>query len=226
MPSVEALKYDGDSQDEASSDVNEDAQSGSDDVNHDDNDIKTPITVVVEPSLYASQYTERNRQLGRCAAVYDADGHLVCCDTLPKIIDGIVYDGYAADQVEVVVDHNADCLNVTEFKEWESRFGTISYEFNVEYVDNLTELSSSDAGTCITEIARNKYQEQKQKQEEELRRELEAAKAEQQQQQQAEIAREIEDVSERLGSISQLFRNDPYLSDLFGSDDDSDDDYY
>lgn len=228
MPSVAALKYDGDSQDEASADVNEDAQSGSDDVNHDDNDIKTRITVVVEPSLYASQYTERNRQLGCCAAVYDADGHLVCCDTLPKIIEGIVHDGYAADQVEVVIDHNADCLNVTEFKEWESRFGTVSYELKVEYIEDLPELSSSDAGTDITEIAQSKYQSQKQKHEEELRRALETAKIERQQQQQAEIAREIEDVSERLGSISQLFRNDPYLSDLFDPDDDPDDDdaYY
>ena len=228
LPSVKALGYDADKQDIEQFDDGGDKHSDTDDTNNDGNNDKTPITVVVEPSLYSMQYEECNRKLGYCAAIYDSDGNIVDCSTLPNILERVISDGYAADQVKVIIDRNGDCLDVTEFKEWKNRFGDIGYKFDVEYVDKLPQFSDEDAGTDLTELARSKYQEQKRHQEEELRRELEAAQVEQQRQQQEDIMREIDDVSERIGNISWMLKDDPYLSALFDPDDDPDDDdaYY
>lgn len=228
LPSVKALGYDANNQDTEQSDDSCSRSSNADDDNGDNSNVKTPITVVVEPSLYSTQYEERNRKLGYCAAIYDFDGNIVDCSTLPNILERIIGDGYTADQVKVIIDRNGDCLDVTEFKEWKNRFGDIGYQFDVEYVDKLPQFSDTDAGTDLTELARGKYQEQKRQQETELRRELEAAQVEQQRQQQEEIIREMDNASERIGNISWMLKDDPYLSDLFGPDDDPDDDdaYY
>lgn len=227
LPSVKALGYDVDKQDTERFDDGGNKTSDVDDANNDSNNDKTPITIVVEPSLYSTQYEERNRKLGYCAAIYDSDGNIVDYSTLPNILERVISDGYTADQVKVIIDRNGDCLNVTEFKEWESRFGNIGYQFDVEYVDKLPQFSDEDAGTDLTELARDKYQEQKRQHDEELRRELEAAQVEQQRQQQEEIIREMDDASERIGNISWMLKDDPYLSELFGSDDgpDNDDSY-
>lgn len=224
LPSVKALGYDVDKQDTERFDDGGNKTSDVDDANNDGNNDKTPITIVVEPSLYSTQYDERNRKLGYCAAIYDSDGNIVDCSTLPNILECVISDGYAADQVKVIIDRNGDCLDVTEFKELKNRFGDIGYQFDVEYVDKLPQFSDTDAGTDLTELARDKYQEQKRLQEEELKQAREAAQVERQRQQQDEIIREMEDASERIGNISLMLKDDPYLSDLFGSDDDSDDD--
>ena len=224
LPSVKTLRYDANNQDTEQSDDSCSMSSNTDDDNGDDSNVKTPITVVVEPSLYSTQYEERNRKLGYCAAIYDFDGNIVDCSTLPNIIERVVSDGYTADQVKVIIDRNGDCLDVTEFKEWKNRFGDIGYQLDVEYVGKLPQFSDEDAGTDLTELARGKYQEQKRQQEEELRRELEAAQVEQQRQQQEEIIREMDDASERIGNISWMLKDDPYLSELFGPDDVPDDD--
>lgn len=228
LPSVKALGYDANNQDTEQSDDSCSRSSNADDDNGDDSNVKTPITVVVEPSMYLTQYEERNRKLGYCAAIYDSDGNIVDCSTLPNILERVISDGYPADQVKVIIDRNGDCLDVTEFKELKNRFGDIGYQFDVEYVDKLPQFSDEDAGTDLTELARDKYQEQKRLQEEELKQALEAAQVERQRQQQDEIIREMDDASERIGNISWMLKDDPYLSDLFGSDDDSDDDdeYY
>lgn len=228
LPSVKALGYDVDKQDTERFDDGGNKTSDVDDANNDGNNDKTPITIVVEPSLYSTQYDERNRKLNYCAAIYDSDGNIVDCNTLPNILECVISDGYQADQVKVIIDRNGDCLDVTEFKELKNRFGDIRYQFDVEYVDKLPQFSDIDAGTDLTDLARGKYQEQKRQQETELRRELEAEQVEQQRQQQEEIIREMDDASERIGNISWMLKDDPYLSELFDPDDDPDDDdaYY
>lgn len=228
LPSVKALGYDVDKQDTEQFDDGGNKTSDVDDANNDGNNDKTPITIVVEPSLYSTQHDERNRTLGYCTAIYDFDGNIVDCSTLPNIIERVISDGYQADQVKVIIDRNGDCLDFTEFKELKNRFGDIGYQFDVKYVDKLPQFSDTDAGIDLIELARGKYQEQKRQQETELRRELEAAQVEQQRQQQEEIIREMDDASERIGNISWMLKDDPYLSELFDPDDDPDDDgaYY